>query len=247
MTELREEQKHTTIKPETRREKAYVALILAVFVVTAGIVFLYPRTHGESPTDAAPKNTAADAPSEPRIITREVEKIIEVEKEITVETLQQGLNDLGFLITEEYYFTDLVSYSSIKKFLNTDISLPFTESSYMVSYDGVVSAGVDLSAAAVEKDDEHKRITVHLPGAVIRSVDIDLDSFQLRAEKAGFGNPLSVRDFNNSLQELEKKARQNAVDRGLLEKADENAGLVASRWIASLADLSVYSLEFVSE
>lgn len=227
----------------TRKEKAYLVLICIVTAMIAGVLLLYPNIHTEPVGDAVSEQTETPPP-EHAVITKEVEKIVEVEKEVTVETLQQGLNQMGFLMTAEYYFTDLVSYSSIKKLFHTDIALPFTESSYMVSYDGSVFAGMDLAAAQLQKDDQQKTITVQLPNAEIQTVHIDLDSFRLLEERSGLGNPVSVQDFNSSLQELERKARKSAAERGLLDKADENARLILARFIGSLVDLSVYSLTF---
>lgn len=238
MTDLREKKK----LPATKKEKLYLALIPAVVLVIALVLLLYPR----SGRDAAEESPAENA-AEGTVITKEVEKIVEVEKTVTVETLEQGLNDMGVLITEEYYFTDLMSFSSIKRFLKTDYVLPFTESSYLVSYDGAVNAGLDLGAARIEKDDDQMRITVHIPKASIQTVNIDLNSFQLREEKNGIGNRLSVQDFNTSLQELEDGARQKALERGLLDKADENARAVITRFIGSLVDLSAYALEFAAD
>lgn len=225
--------------PESKKERVYLGLIAAVLVAIAALVALRPQSTPEVP---APSRVSA-SPQEPKVVVREVEKIVEVEKTVAVETLQDGLNEMGVLITAEYYFTDLVSYSSVLKLLKTDFSLPFTESSYLVSYDGVVNAGIDLSAARVEKDDEHKRVTVRLPAAAIQTTDIDLDSFTLHEEKTGLGNPLSVRDFNTSLRELERSAEQKAVERGLLEKADQNAKQVVTQFISSLLDPG-YSLKF---
>lgn len=243
MTETQEKKK----LQKSSKEKSYVALILAVIVIITVMLLLYPRSHSTvDPISLATESIDTATSAEPAIITKEVEKIVEVEKEVTVETLQEGIHDMGILITQEYYFTDLMSFSSIKKFLKTEIVLPFTESSYMVSYDGVVTAGIDLTAAQIDKDDEQKRITVHIPKASIQTVDIDLDSFELHEEKAGLGNHISVQDFNSSLQELETAARQKAIDRGLLEKADDNAKVVISHFVSSLVDTSVYSIEFTS-
>ena len=225
--------------PPSRRERVYLTLIAAVLV---GIVLLVALRPQATPEVAAP-STAPTVTQEPKVVVREVEKIVEVEKTVAVETLQDGLNEMGVLITAEYYFTDLVSYSSVLKLLKTDLSLPFTESSYLVSYDGVVNAGIDLTDARVEKDDARRRVTVRLPAATIRTTDIDLDSFTLHEEKTGLGNQLSVRDFNASLQELERSAEQKAVERGLLDKAEQNAKLVVTRFIAGLLDAD-YSLVF---
>lgn len=235
MTELREREKN---KPASKKEKACLALIAAVLVVIVAALILRPRADGVQDTPVS----AADAAEEPKTVVRE--KIVTVEKAVTVETLQEGLNDMGVLITEEYYFTDLVSYSSVKTLFN--FALPFTETSYMVSYDGVVRAGVDLSGASVEKDDERKTVAVRVPKSSIRSIDIDYGSFKLYEEKTGLGNPISVQDYNTSLQALERSAEQKATERRLLEKADENAKLVISQFIASLIDTSEYTVSFTT-
>jgi len=222
-----------------RRERVYLALILAVALLIGALLLLRPRA--EPAQEAVP---AAAAPEEPRVIVKEVEKLVTVEKEIEAETIQDGLNEMGVLITADYWFKDLVSFSSVKKFLKTELVLPFTESSYLVSYEGAVSAGIDLSAARVEKDDERMRVTVYLPAASIQGTDIDLDSFTLHEEKSALGNPLSVQDFNDSLRELERSAEQNALSRGLLEKADRNARTVIAQFIGGLVGSTAYSLAF---
>lgn len=226
--------------PANERERVYLILIFAVLALLAAMLFIYPRTRAAAETSAS----AAETADEPAPTARERLKIVEVEKTVTVETLEDGLRGMGTLVTQEYYFTDLVSFSSVKKFLSTDFVLPFTESSYMVRYDGVVSAGTDLSRASVEKDDTEKIITVRLPAAAISATVIDLDSFELLEEKTGIGNHISARDFNNSLRELESRAERNATERGLLEKADENAREVIARFIAGMVD--GYELRFAT-
>lgn len=224
-----------------KRERLYLALILAVALLIGATLLFRPRT--EPTAEAAP---AIAAPEEPRVIVKEVEKLVTVEKTVEAETIRDGLNDMGVLITEEYWFTELVSFSSVKKFLNTDLTLPFTETSYLVSYDGTVSAGLDLSAARVEKDDALRRVTVYLPAASIQATTIDLGSFTLYEEKTGLGNPLSVKDFNASLQELERAAEQKALERGVLERADRSARAVVAQFIGGLLDKS-YTLSFETE
>jgi len=231
------EQNTTNAPAATKREKTYLALIAAVLVLIAILLLLHPRTQPETPAD----NPAAKTAEEPKAVR---ERWIEVEKKVTAEVIQDRLQDMGVLITEEYYFTDLISFSSVKTFLRTDFVLPFTETSYMVRYDGVVSAGIDLSAAGIEKDEDRKQITVRIPKASIQTTTIDLDSFELLEEKTGLGNPLSVQDVNTSLQELERSAEQKALERGLLEKADKNARSMISQFIASLVGDAEYALRY---
>ena len=228
---------------EKKKTGLLVGLIVLILAAIAVLIVVHAVRGGRG--SAVPAAVTPRPSAEVIVREKEVEKIVTVEKEISAEILRDGVREVGVLVTDEYYFTEVVSFSSIKKLWN--IELGITESSYLVSYDGVVRAGVDLTGAEVVKDDEQKRITVTLPAAEIQGVDIDPESFQLYSEKAGLGNRLSVEDFNNSLVELETTAREKAIDRGLLERADENARVLIRNLIGALVDLSEYTLEFVTE
>ena len=220
-----------------KEKKLYLALI-ALFAAAAVLVVIF--------TLAGRKNRAAQEQEQAAQELREdsqEKKIITVEKEITARILQVGLNDMGQLVTEEYYFTEVTEFSSIKKLFNA-IDLKFTESSYLAGYDGVVTAGIDFADIQVEKDEAAAKITVRLPRAEILNVDIDPDSFVLYAEKTGIGNPLSVADYNQSLVELESTAREKALEKGVLVRAEENARQLVSQFVAGLVDADVYTLEF---
>ena len=160
------------------------------------------------------------------------------------EVIRENLQDVGVLTTEEYYFTEVISYSKVKKLWK--IELGITESSYLISYDGVVTAGIDFTAVDVQKDDEQKRILIILPKSEILSVDIDPESFQLYSEKEGLGNPVSVTDYNQSLVEMEQNARQKALDRGILTRADGNARKLVGQLVAGLVNTEEYTIDFAA-
>ena len=223
---------------EKKKTRLYIVLIALVVALTAGLIVWYAARR---PAKELPAVTPRPTP-EVIVHETQVEKIVEIEKEITVDTLRGGLRDLGVLVTEEYYFTDVISFSSVKKLFN--IEVPITESSYLASYDGVVTAGVDFTGIRVEKDDEAGVVRVTLPGAKILNVDIDPESFEVYSEKTGFANPLSVVDFNSSVVTLENAVRDKALAKGLLEKADENARTVTRNFIAGLVDTTRYTIEF---
>ena len=222
-------------KLKNRRAVFLLAAIAVVFITIVAVVIF------GSAADAAPAPAAQvqQAP-EKEVVVQKLEKIVEVEREVTVETLEDGVRDMGLLITQEYYFTDAVSQSKVKTLFN--IPLGFTETSYVATYDGVVTAGLDFTKIRVELDSEAKTVTVRMPGAEIQNVDIDPNSFVLYSEKNGIGNPLSVSEYNGSLVELENKARTRAEERGLIEQADENAKRIVRSLIGGLLDLSQYRL-----
>ena len=218
--------------------KSSVILLAAIAVVIIGIiaVVIWGLTAKNGEPEAARISETGQNPDG----ERRGKRILDVEQEIMVKTLEEGVGDMGLLITQEYYFTDAVTQSKIKTLFS--IPLGFTETSYVATYDGVVTAGIDFTAVRIELDITAKTVTVHMPKAGIQNVDIDPNSFVLYSEKNGFGNPLSAADFNGSIIELEEKARSRALERGLLEKADENARLIVSNFIGGFLDLSLYDI-----
>ena len=220
------------------KKKSTLYLILIAALVLCMIVLLIWHGGRQAP-DPIPSVTPRPVPS---ASGGEKKRVIEIEKKITSEIIRENLQDVGVLTTEEYYFTEVVSYSSVKKLWK--IELGITESSYLISYDGVVTAGIDFSAIDVQKDDEQKRILIVLPESKILSVDIDPESFQLYSEKEGLGNPVSVTDYNKSLVEMEQNARRKALERGILTRADENAQKLVGQFVDGLVDTAEYTVQF---
>lgn len=232
-------------------KKVYALLIVVLTLLTAAVIIIGVSRNKSSAKETDMKDTTMAEETKKDVVIKEVEveKLVEIEKEITSEIIEDGLRDMGFLITQEYYFTDVISFSSSKSLVIFDqsIDLGFTETSYLAGYDGYVEAGIDFTGIRVEKDDEAKKITVKLPLSEIHSVVIDPDSFHLFSEKSGLGNPPSVKDFNNSIKALEQNAREKAAERGLLTQASKNAETVIRNFILSLNASADYEIVFAAE
>ena len=226
---------------KTRKERAYLIAILAVLAAIIGVIIF-----GLHLRRSAAKEAAAAATPRPTAEQKQGFSLVKEEETVVLETVQDGLKAMGELVTEEYSFTEVITYSNLKKFLGID--LPWTETSYIASYDGVIRAGIDFAAVKVasEQLDDGVHLTVTLPKSKIQSTEIDPDSFILYSEKTGLGNPLSASDFNQSLTELEHDAQKNAVDKGVLTRADEQAKLLIERFIQSILVEDSYTLEFAS-
>ena len=220
----------------------FALLLIAILVLL--ITWAVRKNHAEPIVSPAPV-TLSETP-DVRVVykEKEVEKMVEVEKVITGDIIQDGLNDMGFLVTQEYWFTEVMSYNSVKQFLGFDLGI--TESSFLASYDGVVTAGVDFSAIRVSKDEEQKTVLITMPNAVIQNTTIDNDSFRLYSEKEGLGNNISIKDFNVSVAALKDGAEQKAIDRGVLERADENAETLVKDFVCGLVDVSQYNVIFTT-
>ena len=218
----------------------------AVYLTLTGIVILLMIVlviiHQRQPLNSSIPEATPEAVLENAAKKHNGPSFVTINTTISADVIQDGLRDMGELATEEYYFKEVVSYSSIKQFLGLNLGL--TESSYLAGYEGVIKAGIDFTEIKVGKDDDNKIITVTLPRTRILSSEINPDSFELYSEKEGWGNPISVTDYNNSLAELVKKAETSATERGVLEKAGENAQLIIRNFIMTLLGDPSYSVQF---
>ncbi len=159
------------------------------------------------------------------------------------EMIEEGLRAMGVLITEEYYFTQVEQYNASKK-----IAWVFkAESEFTYSYDGVVSAGIDFEQIDVNVDNDNMKITVSIPEAEIQSVSIDYDSFKIYSEEQSIWNKLSIADYNTSLTDFEKTAKEKALNMGLIDKANNSAGVVISNFVNSLVDTQEYTVDYVQK
>ena len=223
--------------PERKKITLLLAAILAVLTCIVTVAVIGMRAKETAPPSGAPSSAVQSGSKGKRFL--------DVEREIIVSTLEEGMRDMGLLVTQEYCFTDAVTQSKIRTLFS--IPLGFTETTYIATYDGVVTAGIDFTGISFELDTAGKKVTVHMPKAGILSVDIDPESFVLYSERSGFGNPLSASDFNGSLVELEARAKERAAERGMVEKADENAKRIVSNYIAGFLDPDVYEIVWVTE
>lgn len=127
----------------------------------------------------------------------------------------------GELITAKYMYTDLGQYENSKMFYGTKI--PFTTSKFMLSYDGVIQAGVDLQQVAVKADGLTKTVKVTVPDAVILGHTMDEESVQIFDEKSSLFNKISLQDYSEFFADQKKAIEEKAVGKGLLEEAEANA------------------------
>ena len=212
------------------RNKIYIIITLVALLLALVLIILYGTNRTKEKEEAAQAVTTKT----------EKEKKHKVLISVSTETIQDGLSDMGVLITQEYYFTQVEKYTKEK---NIFIVIPST-SGFMYSYDGAVMAGVDFGKIAVETNEAAKTITVDLPDSEIQAVTIDKDTFKIYSEKDSIWNPLKLEDYNISLVEFEDAARKKAVDSGILERSDKQAQTLVRNFIGSLPNTEGYTVEF---
>ena len=214
--------------------KNIVKAVLVIIVVFAACSYVWNKTktyYEENPI----------------ILETVVEKTVQcepeiIEKEITISgaTIDEGLNEIGILNTAEYYFTHVGKYSENKTIWGYDV--PFSESSYIYSYDGRVCAGMDFAAIEVDVDQNYRTITLTLPQVEITGFEIESDSFVLYEEDISLINRLSVETMADSITSMEEEERKNAVEKGILDTAERNAELLVRNFLNGLYEVNGYSV-----
>ena len=134
------------------------------------------------------KERAAEPVADTATTLATLEKKENVKITVNVETIQDGLQDMGTLITQEYFFTQVEHYTKDQKVLSV-----FNSSSELIySYDGKVTAGIEFGDINVSKDEDAKMIMVELPHSTIQDVVIDPSSFKKYSEKESLWNQLKI-------------------------------------------------------
>lgn len=140
---------------------------------------------------------------------------------VTVDTtlVKNSFVDIGELATESYNFTQVGKYSEegTKVF---GMEVPGTGSHYLITYSGEVKAGVaDVSQIQVEVDEAGHVVTVTVPAVEILSASIDPASVETYDQSFSPVNQIEVGEVTSFLDDREAAAKDEAVSKGLLDKA----------------------------
>lgn len=139
--------------------------------------------------------------------------------EISQAVLQERLESIGELATMQYYYTDMGKYDSSKTI--GDMKVPFTTTSFIITYDGIIKAGINLEEAEYIID--NKNITIKIPKSRVLSHEIIEDTTVVYDEKYSIFNGLNVTDVTNFQTEQKAVMEQKALDSGICQEADTKA------------------------
>jgi len=140
-------------------------------------------------------------------------------QKITNDLLSQQIKEINELATVEYNYTNMGKFENTATFYGYKI--PFTTKSFIVSYDGIIKAGIDMSN--VEVNISGKKINVTVPKASILSHEIDEDSIEIFDETANIFNQISIGDYNQFSSDQKKKMEESVKSKGLIEEAQKKA------------------------
>lgn len=167
----------------------------------------------------------------------------EMEPEITSTLIFNKLINVRELTTLKYYYTNMGQFENQNTFYGYKV--PFTSKKFIVSYDGVIHAGVDLEKMDVKL--KGKSIEIKIPASKILSHEIYEDSLKVFDERESIFNRIDIEDYNNFSKDQKKEVEDKAIKRGLLKEADQEAKKAIEETLIGDTILSDYKIKVTSD
>ncbi len=144
------------------------------------------------------------------------------DKAITSTVISERLSKISELSTLRYNYSNIISLKDNKKL--KDYSIPFTEKSFLIKYNGYIKAGVDLKDLDVLVTNDS--ITITLKKAKILDHVIDSKDLFIYDEKSSMFNKLSMQDMINEISNEKVKVEADLIKTGFLDGANANTKLL---------------------
>ena len=164
----------------------------------------------------------------------------EEEPVVTSDLLGEQLRSAQELVTVAYYYTNMGRFENQVHFYGWEG--PFTTKSFIISYDGVIKAGVDLTAVSVQVDEAAKTVAGTLPESRILSHEIPEDSLEVFDENDNIFNPITIEDYAGFTKDQKEAMELRAAENGLLTSAEEKARTTVESFLRLLPEMEAYTL-----
>lgn len=149
---------------------------------------------------------------------------------ITSDLLSQQIQSISELASVEYNYTNMGKFENQATFYGWKV--PFTTKSFILSYDGKIKAGMDMSLVEVHMSG--KNINISIPEAKILSHEIDEKSIEVFDETKNIFNQISITDYNQFAIDQKESMENKAKEKGLLEEAQNKAQETIKTFVESM-------------
>lgn len=167
----------------------------------------------------------------------------EMEPEITSSLIYNKLVSAKELTTLKYHYTNMGHFENQNTFYGYKV--PFTSKEFIVSYEGLINAGIDLNKMKVDVGD--KSIEVRIPAAEILSHEIYEDSLKVYDERESIFNRIDIEDYNDFSKDQKSEIEKKAIKKGLLKEADEESKRAIEEILKGDTILSKYDIKIIRD
>lgn len=165
---------------------------------------------------------------------------------ITGDQISEQLSAISELVTQKYIYTRAARQTSNKTWM-WDWTMPFSDTSLLVMYDGEVKAGINFSAVKVDVNEDERTITVTLPKSTVVNNNIPQESIEVLEVKESLFNEITFSDYNDFIASQKPAAAEKAIEMGLLADADREAQTIVKAFLNMIPGIDTYKLNVVTE
>lgn len=159
--------------------------------------------------------------------------------------IMEEIQEIGELATMEYCYTNVGTLDASKKLFKTEVDIPLTKKTVVMTMDGVLKVGVDVNDIKIDCDEATKTITIKLPKVQMFSDELDENSIRIYDEKGGMFNKVTMEDSSALRSQIKERAEQNAIANGVYDQARTNAETILRCMLEAIPHLKdTYSIEF---
>ena len=160
------------------------------------------------------------------------------------DSLSIEFKNVGELVTQSA-FVRVLEDSTVNRKIFAKFDIPFTESRKMFSYIVQVDASINFNEISIENiNDETKTIKIKLPHSKVYNATPDLNSFKSYIDSESLFSRINSEQYNEALKELTNQGEEDAINNGLLEKADENGKSLIETFVKSNKKYKDYNVEY---
>lgn len=165
----------------------------------------------------------------------------QAEPEISSTLIQNRIEQASDLVTTKYH------YSKVGKFENSlslnGWSIPLTNKNFILTFEGEIQLGTDLSNAKIDIEDSTIQVTLDKPKVISNS--IDESSIEIYDETKNIFNPISINDYKKFAVEQKKKALSEAKEKGLLKTAQKDTEKSVKQIISIIPNTDDYQIKVI--
>lgn len=182
-------------------------------------------------------------------ISKNINKAIPVISDktfIDVKVIEENLRTIAELSTLTYTYSDVGIFSDQKtlSMFGNEIGIIGTKKSFIITYDGEMKFGIDLSKVFISENGDV--LTITIPEVQMFSHEIKEDSISLLDEKTGLFTSSSVKDYADFMVQQKDKMENRALEKNFYSQAKLNAELQIKSFINAIPGVSEeYRIRFV--
>lgn len=172
--------------------------------------------------------------------------VVSKKTDIDVKIIEEKLRLVAELATLTYDYSDVGIFSEEQtlSMFGSEIGIMGTKKSFIITYDGEMKFGVDLSEISVRENNNVLKIT--LAPAKMFSHEMKEDTIRLLDEKNGVFASSSVMDYAIFMKEQKEEMEEKALEKDLFSQAQLNAEKQIESFISAFINTDdEYEISFV--